>query len=401
MGDSYTDDTFDKSVIPRAYAKDIVETVVGAVHLGWRLYINGSSMTLEAPESANAPQGKRRIHFSTRRNSGPIQRLRAQIAKYGDPVKKGLAQSVAEGVLPRSSIPSAPRSNVVIEEPRNCRLVRKNEEHRSHVWFADDDAEMRSPFACGGLKITRRPPLTPAVTPAPVENKEQEVSKVAVTVSKVEKRVVSTQPMMAHRGGGMSYPSETTLERTWSDGSVDYLCAFCKGFDSLFRKGVAGHYQTHVHKGEVQSPKKPGDKKDVLVPDPTYTEPAFTRAYTPRKQRVEALVAALMDLGLDTFKTPQQLAEAVAKASLQWVHEQSSQGTRFAAEHEDLSDADILTRIRSLLDQGEYMSQRERLVEKEQELDNVRSQLADAESRATRAEERFQAFRELVNEESA
>lgn len=388
MGDSYRHDTFDKNVIPNGFSKEVKDTVSGAVHLGWTLYINGgSNMTLEAPESANAPQNKSRIHFSTRRNSGPIQRLRAQIAKYADPMKKGMAQSVAEGVLPRDNIPKP--AKVIIEEPKNCPKVKANEEHQRHVWYDDKDVEQVRPFACGGLKITRAavPPSTPVPTPAAV-------------ASKGDRHIVSSAPMMAHRGSGLSYPSETTIERHWSDGSTDYKCVVCD-YTSTHRQGVSGHYQTHVRKGEAQATRSQQKKDSLLIADPTYTEPAYTKGYTPRRTRVEALMASLLELGLEAFKTPQELAEAVAKASLQWVHEQSNAGTKFAAEHEELSDADILTRIRSLLDQGEYMEQRERMIQLEEELTDVRSQLTESQARATRAEERFQAFRELVNEEAA
>lgn len=398
MGEAYDDDTFDKAVIPGGYAKDIRETVAGAVALGWRLYINGTSMTIEAPESANAPENKRRLHFSTRRNSGPITRLRKQISKYGDPVKLGLIQSMSEGVVPNDLNQLNVRGSIVTERPRNCTLVDRNEEHVQHIWYAEDDTDKVRPFACGGLKVRRAekepeqaPVAKKAATPVPTP------ATVAKRAAKPRKQIISEAPMMAHRGGGMSYASATTIERRWSDGSVDFKCVVCD-FTSDKRMGIGGHYGRHVQKGEAPKTAQGKDKMH-LVEDPTYTEPAYARGYTPRRARVEALMESLMALGLDKFTTPQQLAEAVAKASLQWVHEQSAQGTRLAAEHEELSDADILVRIRSLLDQGEYMEQRERLQQLQAEQADLRAQLEEAKAEANRQRERFEAFRELVNQE--
>lgn len=71
-----------KSDLPSGFKEDIQSVVVLAVTLGWKLIITSTaSMTIISPDE------NKRLHFSNRRNSGPINRIRRTVIKYGDPDK--------------------------------------------------------------------------------------------------------------------------------------------------------------------------------------------------------------------------------------------------------------------------------------------------------------------------
>src|SRR5205085_223223 len=91
---------------------------------------------------------------------------------------------------------------------------------------------------------------------------------------KVERHVVTSRPMLARYSKGKapgipgrSYPSHTTLERLWSDNTLDYICAYAKcdqgpdggPFQSENPLSVRGHWRYHVDRGQV--PKEESQKR--------------------------------------------------------------------------------------------------------------------------------------------
>jgi len=338
----YDSETFDKSLIPNHFKTEVREVMEVAVLLGWKLHVTGNqSVTIISP------QEEKKYHFSSRRNSGPLTRIRKDVVKFADPDKL-----VAAEILKRSGPDSA---------------------------IAQSAADILGNMEDGKSVIDARP--TKAEVPTP-RRSESEQPK--------EATVVSEKPMLAKSSHGKGYESKTTFERKWSDGSVDYRCMF-RGCEqtSHERRSISRHY-ANVHSKGV-APRPADFKTDVPGATP----------YAPRKARIEALAAVIEGmLAEDGDLTPEDLA----RASLMWVHEQSKRGTEHAEEREPMSAEDTLTRIRSLLDDGSRLAERQKMEALEQRLhdaevlaaeqaEQAAASLAAAEQRAVVAEQRAEATR--------
>lgn len=73
------------------------------------------------------------------------------------------------------------------------------------------------------------------------------------------------KPMIVWAGHGTGYPSETTMERTYRDGSKEYFCAFPEcDFISEVRHAVRSHWGKHVRAGEVERVERPTTASEVV-----------------------------------------------------------------------------------------------------------------------------------------
>lgn len=124
---------------------------------------------------------------------------------------------------------------------------------------------------------------------------------------KPERTIVSEKPWMAARSigadGAHLYPSEAVVQREWSDGSIDYVCAYegCEWSRSNARS-VASHYAGTHSRGKGKQP-----QHEVVAVDPD-------RSYTPTQRLVDALAEYLRDARLEGTE------EDVALAALRWMH---------------------------------------------------------------------------------
>jgi hypothetical protein len=217
--------------------------------------------------------------------------------------------------------------------------------------------------------------------------------------------VVETQPMLAKSRKDRGYQSKIAIERTWSDGSVDYKCVACD-YTNENRLGIRGHWQMHVRKGEVQAVggTKSGETFKADVPRAAH--------YRPRQHRIEALAEFLAGL-LEGEVDPEDLA----LAALTWVHDQTNEGSQHAGESEFLTDSEIVHRIRMLIAPksdpseverltGELAEAQEQLVQLsplqtrvetlEAELSTITTERDRFKERAARAQGDLQSLRELV-----
>lgn len=211
--------------------------------------------------------------------------------------------------------------------------------------------------------------VTRTVTPTPA------------TVAK-PRHIVSEGPMLASRGKGDAYKSSTTIERHWSDGSIDYKCARCD-FTSIGRLSVSGHWSKHVREDESARSTAQDNYFKAEVP--------LAAIYAPRQTRIDALVKVLE--GLDDLTD----LRAIATAALTWVHEQSRAGSSLAAEHEEMTDADILNRIRTLLDTGERAQLHEQNASLTEQVVALTAQVEAAEAKAAKMADSLNALRELID----
>jgi hypothetical protein len=188
--------------------------------------------------------------------------------------------------------------------------------------------------------------------------------------------------------GGTRYESQTTMERVWPAGEVDYVCAFegCD-WDSSSPRSVAMHYgQQHTRKGESEPA---GDGPHHL--DPEYTEPVSSREYRPTERLVEALIAALDD----AIENGEDRAD-VARRILTWFHDRPD------IDHESrplvpLTDKDVLNRIRVLVGTPDP-DQTERIDVLTAELIQARAERDEANAHLAKVQRDLNDIRELMGE---
>jgi hypothetical protein len=357
---TYNYENFDKRELPKGFKPEIQNLVAMAVTLGWRLIITSNAgLTLVSPNEI------KRIHLSSKRRSGPVKRLVRDIVKFGDPARVSLVTDLSS--LPISDDEYGALVVSVLSDLGDDMDV---------SWQTPEDEPEEAP-------VTRRRAKAAERAAAIEQAAEQRVA------AKPERTLVSEKPMLARAHEGRAYESKIAIERTWSDGTIDYKCTLCDYTGE--RLSVRGHWQKHVRSGEVEAAAgKRGPEFQADVPN------AVT--YRPRQSRIEALAQYLADLWADN-ETPD--FNALAKDALTWVHEQSSQGTDLAGEREELTSDDILNRIRTLLDQGQYQQQQTEIDRLSREVMDMRLALDAANTRSDLLQSKLQAFRELVVEEFA
>lgn len=192
------------------------------------------------------------------------------------------------------------------------------------------------------------------------------------TVPETERVVTGERPWLARKAasskGGKVYESATAIERTWSDGSMDYICAFpgC-GWTNVRARSVANHYgSAHTAKGEtepyVQTPTYPGHD---------YFEPLTHRPYRPSDRLVQALADWLAGhvTGDSTFTE-------WADAMLRWQHERPDLPDVEPTKRPPLSPEEILEEIRHLV--GAPLASR--LAEAEEAIAGLTTKAAELEA---------------------
>jgi hypothetical protein len=320
----YDHTDFTSDIIPKGFTEEMRTLVRFAISYGWRVRPNGMRLTLFSVT------GNKTISLSASGRTPPIQRYTRQIEQYGSPLIKPVV-----GTNPEEAAPElARRMNAAEEKAR--------------------------------AKAEPPPPAAPKAEPL---------------------RLLSEEPMIAHSGQGKGYPSETTVERKWSDGSIDYQCAKCD-FTSTLRHGVRSHWQVHIREDEANR------VHQDLIPK-IDTEP-HEPIYKPRRWRVEALAQALKDLlqeGLD-WDDIDSAAATLAQRALVWTHEQT--GGSMSEEREPMTAEEVLVRIRSLVDNGAYATQADRIMALESERVELTARVEEAERKAQQAEDTLEAFADLA-----
>lgn len=336
----YQPDDFTADVLPAAFKKDTKEIIVVAAALGWKVHLTtGNSVTIIAPEE------RKKYHFGLNgRASINHNRIRRDIIKYGDP-EKVLAISAADALGMNS-----PEALAILQSSKIDMSV-------------------------GATVVDETPKPEPrTTTPKRLAAKQGSRTESEAPVSEQrEAHIVSERPMLARSSGDDGYESPTTIERKWSDGSKDYKCVECNYTSAASRGSVAAHY------GKSHS--KPGGRGEK--PETFKVDIPDARVYSPRQTRIDALAEWIGEL-IRGEGDPKE----VAKAALTWVNEQSRRGTSFAAEREELSAEDTLSRIKMMLDDGSYFRQRQELETLEQRMADMEEQVLASQTRADEAEAR-------------
>jgi hypothetical protein len=229
---------------------------------------------------------------------------------------------------------------------------------------------------------------------------------------KRKRRILRQEPWTAHGApvkggiGSVTYPSAAVTERTWSDNTTDYRCAWpdCE-FTNEAPRSVASHYTSHV-RGQGRAPQPEADGVD-----PDHEPRKRIRIRNLRRELDGAMTAAFVaGLGPDAPEYPEWVAT--------WIIDHRVEAVR--GSDTELSDAgeldtdQILDRIAALVDRGRGHVLREQIATLNDQLDDAERQVEEAqqqlryanddreaaELRAQKAADNLQALRDLINESS-
>lgn len=365
----------DRAQVVKTFGKEAADFIELAASLGWKCVFNntGTSVAL-IPHTGDAPA--QRIHLSSRNKGGGLMR------KYAKRLAKGADQR-----LVNVAVHIAEDDKMTMDEKQAAQLSLGK-------MFLEEDPEQRKVLPAEPKKERFVKPA--AVTPAAVAEKV-----------KKERHVISERPALMHYSlsnkGGQSYPSKTTIERRWSDGAVDYVCAVptCDAGPRKDRRSFGGsHWAMHVRKGEAE-PVDVEEMRKNRVDDPSYTETAWSRKQTYRDKRVADLTEMLKAVDLKSI-TPEDLAAML----VEFLSDDSGGG---GGNSEPLTDEQIIDKIRTLVDRGTYAEQETALAEQRRTLDDfiessakredeLLQQVLEAEQKTALVESHLQALRDLVNQ---
>lgn len=206
-----------------------------------------------------------------------------------------------------------------------------------------------------------------------------------------ERTVVETGPWMARNSmsskGGILYPSSAVTERHWSDGAVDYACP-AKGCDFTADKprSVANHFGAKHSSAGAHEVARQG----------TFLDPNVTWEVNPRRDAaIHRLTREIEAAMAEGAITAEELAKAIVLERIR------VRGSASEVEAEVLTDADIVLRIRRLVDTGQ-------LATMETEVENLTAEKAALEAENVRLSQeagtyrgRWTALRDIITDEDA
>lgn len=240
----------------------------------------------------------------------------------------------------------------------------------------------------GGGTLDESGELTITKTP---QGDEQAGFLMEESLVPADTHITLEEPWSAHgrvrSGGSETYPSDAVMERTWSDGTKDYLCRWpdC-GWHSDIPRSVAAHYGAHMRgQGKATQPETDGL-------DETWVPRQTARITRLRRELDGALLAALA-AGM-TLQTP-EFSQFVA----QWIIDhriEAAGGSGGSADDDEddgpLSLEQIVDKIAALADRGRSHVLRE-------QIDTLSALLDESEGARRKAEGNMRALRDMLNEE--
>lgn len=345
MSTTYLPHEFSADVLPGGFTKEMRALVRYAVANGWSVEVKGLLVRLRSPEV----QGKIRkvVTLSASNHNVPIQSHMRTIEKHSNPLLTISAESSDERI-----VAAAQRSQEMEARAAGRRageaIKQAAEEHREEQ----------------PVKKKKDKPLTKKIT------------------------LVHEGPMLAKTGAiGGRYASDIATQREWSDGSITYHCVRCD-YEGDRPRSMASHWRKHINEDE----RNKGGHRGVSV----RVEEEDT-GYTPTEERLAALAAALAETiksGQIEWQDADVAARQLALSCLTWDNSRRSRSE--PGIREPLSDGDVLNRIRSLVDNGLYQSQQERIEAMQVELTDAMERADQAEREAKEANDELDAFAELA-----
>lgn len=214
--------------------------------------------------------------------------------------------------------------------------------------------------------------------------------------------VKSEKPFLSRQAtkGGVAelYESPVIVERTWSDGHVDYKCARCD-YTSERHMSIIGHQRAH----RSQRPYR----NEIVAFEPN----AQPRYRTGIARLANELTKALSQVTRpdDWWKDPAPYARKIAEA----IYAERSENQRAEVDDEPLDDGEVLDRIKRMLLRNEAVDRERDMAPLRQQIEALSSEVValqaayeaendarqKAQEDARRARETLATLAALANEE--
>lgn len=196
--------------------------------------------------------------------------------------------------------------------------------------------------------------------------------------------IISVEPWMARVSSNGTtadlYPSPAVLERTWSDGSVDYKCTHCD-YVAEKPRSVSSHYAGHTKAGST-----PKSTQEATVFDAKIDGYRTVRVAHLAKEIEDALIAVDHD--------PDAAIKDVARAiATHIIEDRLAKGREKVEEDsEPSSPEDVLARIKRLV----LRDEQDHLHRAEAEAENLRRQIVEVEAERDTAKAAVTRYKETL-----
>jgi hypothetical protein len=301
--------------------------------------------------------------------------------------------------LRESALLAACRKIVRYADPTKRAIVLARALQTSDPMFSEHAAQVLqrvsfdlAPIAPPGDEPKPKPPAKSIAQPITQPATQPAASKF--------RTVISERPWLAHRGTGVDgktpgrrYASAVVIERTWSDGAVDYACAASNcDYTQPLPQSVARHYAGRARSQTPDGHAVTGSAAQAqTVRDPEYVEPLSRRRQKSVQSLTQRLLKALERIADRDELTDVELADRLAEMLVP-VDGQMD----IHAPAQPLTDAEILMRIRNLLDRGEYLALRHMHDEALERVTKLESSLEQNQAALQAANDRWQALQALI-----
>lgn len=380
--------TRDESINTSGMASEAIEILMLALDLGWEAQVqkNGSMMLFIEHEGGtitqNLPTNSRNLQ------ANKAKAWTRKILRYADPVKLALVTEAytnwdspdAATKASAEHILQGLRSNQIRRDPKQLAKIIGMEGGGTVEDWVEAEAE-RVEAAVNQVADEVSDMIDKALAePEPPTPTDPVLAE--PTPGDGEPTVVKVKPWIAkhqmRQEGGEVYPSRAVLERRWSDGSMDYLCAFegC-GYTSPDKpQSVAAHY------GGKHGKERPATQNlaEAWIDPETRWTP--TERQQGRIHRLEKeIIKAAQEIGWGDV-TPRLLAEHIVK-------QRDAEREGLLDESTPLTDGQRIERALRILDGGKYADLIARVEQVEAECQarvaEAREQLGSKERGATNA----------------
>ena len=379
------------------FASGAFYVVVCAIETGWATYREaGGSIRLTSPVGAQElriPSKQRSFRESV------IRTWTRKVFRYGDPIKVALLRDLLDDLYGAAT--DEKRTEILSKFPARGPGI--------ELLLGQRDVLPTLVRHIGSPE--------PEPEPEPVVMSEPEAEDRSIIDQAEEPTLLTTTPWIAKRAmtaeGGRVYESHAVLERKWSDGAADYLCAFpdC-GYAHPEPRSVARHY------GGAHGKERPAS----AAQQDEYLDPG--KRWVPTERQAGRIARLAKELK----QAKEVLADSPTEFDIAaWIIQQRDLASS-PPEERVLTSEQVIERIRRLVDGGAYADLMARIAVLEEEVANAtrtaeetniearvavieeeittraqelvevaRAHQHEAEARAERAEGDLEALRDLLN----
>lgn len=335
MAEKYDISNYTRVSLPASYSADVRQMVGAAVSLGWTLHVaKNQNVQLISYD------GSKTISLSPRKKSQPTRSLKQTLSRYANPLLAVDMRKVDERAhqIENSIIT---RTNTMAVEAFGAKdMVEAAKKAEEFVM------EHKSP----------------------------------------DQTVVYEGPMRSKGANGQGYESDIADEIEYASGVSIKTCRRCGWQTEKSPRAMGAHWQAHVNQDKSA---KGG-----------HTGPSVTLSqqgdYRPTQERLDSLTDTLKSMieagGVD-WSNVDNAAQAMALAALTWDHDRRMTG----GEREPLTDAQVLDRIRRLVDGGRYEERLEEIRSLNERVSEAEARISEIMVERDKARGDLRTLRELID----